>query len=82
MKRLILAIIIVASGVMVRLWSGVYLHDEFAETHLFLKHRPTWKWKFYSPVGMSNLTIDDLTVAQREEQLYFNEFVSNRGMSK
>jgi len=22
---------------------GVYVHDEFGDTHLFIKHRPIWK---------------------------------------
>lgn len=65
-----------------RLFLGVYVHDEFYEKHLFIKHRPTWKWKFYSPSGMSNLTMDDLTDKEKKEQLLFNEFIRDKGLSR
>ena len=65
-----------------RFWLGVYIHDEFFEKHLFIKHRPTWKWKFYSPIGMSDKTMDDLSPEQQVEQRLFDEFVRDRGMSR
>ncbi|PTX20021.1 hypothetical protein C8N40_10393 [Pontibacter mucosus] len=73
------AIVLVILG---RLWLGVYHHDEFAETHLFIKHRPTWKWTFYSPIGMSDKKVEDLSIEQKKEQLLFEEFISSKGMSK
>ncbi|MCX2738913.1 hypothetical protein [Pontibacter anaerobius] len=82
MKKAVLAIVAILIILVVRLWFGIYLHDEFGETHLFLKHRPTWKWEFYSPLGMSDLRIEDLPKEKRNEQLLFEEFVSSRGMSR
>ncbi len=83
MKKIISAsvfiIIIITS---LRFWIGIYRHDEFNNTHLFLKHRPIWKWKFYSPTGMSDLKINEMTPAQQQEQRLFNEFVKNRGLSR
>lgn len=79
-KAIVLSSLIV--GLVSRLWLGIYQHNEFATTHLFLKHRPTWKWSFHSPVGMSDDTLHDLTKEQREEQLLFNEFVSSKGYSQ
>lgn len=82
MKKIVLISIGIVLVILARLWLGVYHHDEFAETHLFLKHRPTWKWTFYSPIGMSDKTVDDLSKEQKEEQLLFEEFISSKGMSK
>lgn len=65
----------------IRLFCGVYIHDEFADKHLFLKHRPIWKWKFYSPIGMSDLKIEELSKEERIEQKYFDEFVNEKGLS-
>ena len=61
---------------------GVYVHDEFYNECLFIKHRPTWKWKFYSPFGMSDLTMEDLTEEEKKEQLLFYEFVRDQGLSR
>jgi hypothetical protein len=68
--------------ILCRFWVGLYHHDEFAETHLFLKHRPTWKWMFYSPKGQSNLRIQDLSPEEQTEQKLFDEFVYSQGMSR
>jgi hypothetical protein len=83
MKKLIPAITSISIiGLMIRLWTGVYPHDEFAETHFFIKHRPTCKWTFYSPIGMSDNQLNNLTEERRVEQLLFEEFISSKGMSK
>ncbi|GAA4770975.1 MULTISPECIES: hypothetical protein [Flavobacterium] len=62
----------------VRLFCGVFEHDEFGNDVYFIKHKPTWKWRFYSPQGMSDLDLSQMTPAQQEEQLLFDEFVGNR----
>ena len=62
----------------VRFFCGVYVHDEFAETNFFIKHRPTWKWKFYSPQGMSDTKFEELTQEQQIEQKYWNDFIAGR----
>jgi len=83
MKKLILAITsVLIISLVIRLWTGAYYHDEFAENHFFIKHRPTWKWTFYSPIGMTDNQLNDLTEEQRVEQLLFEEYISSRGMSK
>ena len=81
-KKIFLATLIVSISLMVRLFCGVYHHDEFFETHFFIKHRPVWKWSFRSPLGMSDMTMEDLSKQQQIEQQYFNEFVSERGLSR
>ena len=78
---LILFIIIVA-GIIIRLFAGVYIHDEFGEKHFFIKHRPIWKWSFHSPAGLSDLRIEELTSNDQKEQLLFDEFIRKRGLSR
>ncbi|SHJ03669.1 hypothetical protein [Flavobacterium terrae] len=62
----------------IRLFCGVFEHDEFGDDVYFIKHKPTWKWRFKSPQGKSDLKIDQMTPAQQEEQILFDEFVGNR----
>lgn len=66
----------------IRLFCGVYIHDEFGEKHFFIKSRPIWKWTFYSPIGMSDKKIEALSKAEQTEQKYFNEFVRDQGLSR
>ena len=74
-------IIILAIGF--RLKFGVYRHNEFVwENYLFMKHRLIWKWRFYSPIGMSDLTLNDLTEEEKKEEILFNEFIIEQGLSK
>lgn len=61
---------------------GVYVHDEFLEEHIFLKHRPIWKWRFYSPIRQSDKKIEDLSLEKQYERKMFNEFVSDQGLSR
>jgi hypothetical protein len=82
-KWLIILISLTIIGIGIRLKFGVYSHDEFIwEKHLFIKHRITWKWHFYSPVGMSDLTIDERAAEIKEEEILFDEFVRSRGLSR
>ncbi|WP_339625816.1 hypothetical protein [uncultured Winogradskyella sp.] len=58
-----------------KFWIGVFEHDEFNYKVIFIKHRAIWKTYFYSPRGMSDLKIKDLTVKEQTEQILFDEFV-------
>lgn len=62
----------------VRFFCGVFEHDEFDEDVYFIKHKPTWKWRFYSPRGMSDLEFNQMTDEQRYEQTMFDEYVGKR----
>ena len=73
---------IIIAGIIIRLFAGTYIHDEFGETHFFIKHRPIWKWSFRSPVGQSDLKFEDLNNDDQKEQILFNEFIRERGLSK
>ncbi|KQW98649.1 hypothetical protein [Flavobacterium sp. Root420] len=83
MKKIIsIGIFIFAIILTIRLFCGIYIHDEFAEKHFFIKYRPCWKWTFYSPLGMSDNKIEELSEENQIEQKYFNEFVRNQGLSR
>ncbi|QSW90360.1 MULTISPECIES: hypothetical protein [Flavobacterium] len=81
-KKISVLILIFGIVLTIRLFCGVYEHDEFAETNFFIKHRPTWKWRFYSPIGMSDMKIEELSKERQIEQQYFNEFITDQGLSR
>lgn len=80
--KLYFLLALIGSALLVRLFFGVYIHDEFGDTEVFVKHRPVWKWEFRSYLGSSDLDITDLSPEQQTEQRYFDEFVKNRGLSR
>lgn len=57
------------------LFVGVFRDDEFYEPNLFTKYQPTFKVNFYSPIGMSDLTVNDLPSDKKLEEIAFEEFV-------
>lgn len=57
---------------------GLYRDDEFYEPNLFTKYRPTFKVNFYSPIGQSDLTVNDLSADKQVEEIAFQEFVIKR----
>lgn len=76
MKKTIKIIgIILGVLLFLKLWVGIYEDGEFDDKYLFLKHRPIWKTFFYSPRGMSDLKLSDLTKEKRKEQLLYDEFI-------
>lgn len=79
-RKIAIGNFIFSTVLIIRLFCGVYIHDEFAEHHFFIKHRPTWKWRFFSPIGQSDLTIQELIKEQQTEQKYFNEFIKDQGL--
>jgi len=81
-KKFSIVLFVSALFLIIVLFCGVYKHDEFAEKHFFIKHRPTLKWTFYSPLGMSDMKIEELSNEKQIEQIYFNEFVLDQGLSQ
>ena len=83
MKRKI-ELLIITIGILIvsKFWIGIYSHDEFGGKNIFIKHRPIWKTFFYSPIGMSDLKLSELSTEKQNEQILFNEFISNQGLSK
>lgn len=60
------------------LFVGLFRDDEFCELDIFIKHHPTFKVNFYSPTGMSDLTVNDLSADKQVEEIAFEEFVNKR----
>lgn len=74
-KKLIIGFGLILFAIAFRFYFGIYVEEEFGDKNLFLKHRPIWKWKFYSPIGMSDLKIKDLTIEKQIEEKYYDEFI-------
>lgn len=74
-KKIFGGILVVVLFTLFRLFFGVYVDDEFGDESLFIKHRPIWKWRFYSPIGMSDLKMEDLTKENQMEEQYYEEFI-------
>ena len=58
-----------------KFWIGIYTHDEFGGKNIFIKYRPIWKTFFYSPRGMSDFKITEMSAEKQKEQILFDEFV-------
>ncbi|KRB56497.1 hypothetical protein [Flavobacterium sp. Root186] len=81
-KKVLIIIFISVIIFSIKLFCGVYIHDEFAGKHFFIKYRPILKWTFYSPLGQSDKKIEELSKEEQIEQKYFNEFVLDQGLSR
>lgn len=68
-------LLLIGFVIMTKFSVGIYEDDEFPETHLFIKHRPIWKTFFYSPRGMSDKKLTQMTKEDQKEQLLFDEFI-------
>jgi hypothetical protein len=62
------------------LFCGISRDPEFYEPRIFVKHRPTLKIHFYTPIGESDLTLSDLTEDKKKEELLYQEFVEDQGI--
>src|ERR1051326_4954552 len=62
------------------LFTGFLGDDEFDEPGLFFKHRPSLRMEFYSPIGMSDMTLADLSEEKASAQRDFNEFIIKQGV--
>ncbi|TPN81371.1 hypothetical protein [Aquimarina algicola] len=71
-KIIILAVIIL---IISKFWIGIYKDGEWGEKYIFIKHRPIWKTYFYSPRGMSDLKLSEMSEDKQKEQRLFDEFV-------
>jgi hypothetical protein len=62
------------------LFCGIARDPEFYEPTIFVKYRPTIKLHFYTPIGESDLKIEDLSQEKRREELLYRDFVINQGV--
>ena len=66
---------VIIISTLAKFWIGIYTHDEFGEKHLFIKHKAIWKTFFYSPRGMSDLKLSEMSIKKQNEQNLFDEFI-------
>ncbi|WP_395074152.1 hypothetical protein [Flavobacterium sp.] len=78
-KKIVFSIIIVL--IILKLFGGIYEDDEFEEKYFFIKNKPSFKTYFYSPRGMSDMTIEQMSENQKKEQILYDEFVFSRLLS-
>lgn len=67
-------------GFLAWLFLGIFIEREWGDTHVFLKHRPSLKVIFYSPLGEADRSYVSgkegyLTPDQEAEESAFVEFV-------
>ena len=58
-KKIAFSVIIVL--IILKLFGGIYEDDEFEEKYFFIKNKPSFKTYFYSPRGMSDMTIEQMS---------------------
>ncbi len=57
------------------LFVGIFRDSEFYEPSIFTKYRPTFKVFFYTPIGESDLKVEELSASKQSEEVAFQEFV-------
>jgi hypothetical protein len=76
-KKIEILLILISILTLMKFWIDIYSHDEFAKNQVFIKHRPIWETHFYSPRGMSDLKLLEISEKGQREQILFNEFIVN-----
>ncbi|RKT01782.1 hypothetical protein [Chryseobacterium defluvii] len=72
----------IVSIIITWLFVGLFRDDEFYKPSLFLKHQPTFKTIFCSPIGMSDLHFESLPNNERTEEIAFQEYVVKQNIQK
>jgi hypothetical protein len=62
------------------LFCGISRDPEFYEPTIFVKHRPTFKIHFHTPIGESDMTLSDLSAEGKKEELHYKEFVEDQNV--
>lgn len=75
LEKVFITLVVFKIVILIKLFTGIYIHDEFGERHFFIKYRPIWKTIFYSPRGMSDRKLSEMTTKEQTEQkLYMNSY--------
>lgn len=62
------------------LFIGIYEEVEFSEKYLFVKHRPSLKFYFDSPLVIGeNRSFESLSESEKLKQKFYDEFVLEKG---
>jgi hypothetical protein len=71
------AIIKIFIGITLFSFVGIKYDTEFYEPEFFVKHKPNFKIEYYSPIGDSDLTLNDLNGDRKEQEIAYRDFVGN-----
>lgn len=74
-RKVVILLLTISILILSKFWVGIYTHDEFGGKHIFIKHRAIWQTFFYSPRGMSDMKLEDMSAERQKEQKLFDEFV-------
>lgn len=64
-------------GIILFTFIGIKYDTEFYEPEFFVKHKPNFKIEYYSPIGESDLTLNDLSGNRKQQEIDYLEFVGN-----
>jgi hypothetical protein len=78
-RRLIFTGLSVALFLAAWLMLGIYRDREFGGHRLFVKHTPTFKVRFYAPLGESDRTLNELNPKESHEEVMYREYVEEQG---
>ena len=76
-EKMTKALIRILIGITLFSFVGIKYDTEFYEPEFFIKHKPNFKIEYYSPIGDSDLTLDDLSGERKEQEIAYREFVGN-----
>jgi hypothetical protein len=71
------ALIKILAGLFLLMFVGIKYEPEFGEAAFFIKHKPNFKFEYFSPIGESDLAINDFDQKNQYEELKYQEFVVN-----
>ena len=72
-----IGILKILAGLILFSFIGIKYEPEFAEPSFFLKPKPSLTIEYWSPLGDSDMRLEDLTGARRQQELDYSEFVGD-----
>lgn len=70
-----LPIIWILVGALLLSFIGVKNHPSQGHRMVIVKHKPSLKLEYYSPIGNSKKILEELSLAEQKEELLYREFV-------
>lgn len=71
------ALLKIITGSLLFTFIGIKYDTEFYEPEFFFKHKPNLKIEYFSPVGESDLALEDLSGSRKKAEVDYREFVGN-----
>lgn len=74
MKKLLLLLNILV-GLFLISMIGIKYHPEYNERTVIVKHRPSLDFVFYSPIGDTDKTLEDLSHKEQKQELLYRTYI-------